>query len=183
MAAAIVSRTPCRFVMTSWLLKRRTCKPLPARKASRRASRRSCFESKCWPPSISTTRLAAGQRKSTMYGPIGVWRRKLAPFRRWPRRAAQISLSASVECVRSDRARTRCFVEIRQFGTFGGSAIVGVACLPPPQPSPASGGGSAPRPRQRFSSPGDPIVRYGFGGQFLERAVASSTLSSSPALR
>jgi tripartite-type tricarboxylate transporter receptor subunit TctC len=37
---------------------------------------------KCCPPSISITSPAAWQMKSTTYGPIGVWRRKLAPFKR-----------------------------------------------------------------------------------------------------
>src|SRR5262245_64925106 len=84
-------------------------------------------------------RFAAWQTKSTTYGPIGVWRLKLAPIIRCPRSAAQILRSASVEFVRSSRARTRCFVETRQLGGFGTSDMIGltfVLALPPPPPPP-----------------------------------------------
>jgi len=145
MAAAIVSKTPRRLLITSWLLKRRTRNPLLARKASLRASYAACTGSKCWPPSSSTMRFAAWQTKSTTYGPIGVWRLKLAPIIRCPRSAAQILRSASVEFVRSSRARTRCFVETRQLGGFGTSDMIGltfVLACPLPTPPPQAGEGA-----------------------------------------
>src|SRR5262245_22516794 len=42
--------------------------------------------------------------------------------------------SASVEFARSDRARTRCFVDTCQLGAFARSAIIGVA-FPAPSPT------------------------------------------------
>src|SRR6516162_4397068 len=53
-------------------------------------------------------------------------------------------LSALVEFVRSDRARTRCFVDTCQLGDFARSTIIGVVFLPPPPPPPPTRGGSAP---------------------------------------
>src|SRR5262245_64905510 len=103
-------------------------------------------------------RFAAWQTKSTTYGPIGVWRLKLAPIIRCPRSAAQILRSASVEFVRSSRARTRCFVETRQLGGFGTSDMIGLtfvlACHPPPPPPPPAGGAErAPRPASPALTP------------------------------
>src|SRR5262249_34687304 len=60
--------------------------------------------------------------------------------------------SALVKFMRSERARTRCFVETYQRGVFANSVVIN----PPPHPSPASGGGSRPRrgvgqgPKHRF---------------------------------
>src|SRR5215471_7271538 len=51
--------------------------------------------------------------------------------------------SALVKFMRSERARTRCFVETYQRGVFANSVVIN----PPPHPSPASGGGSRPRSR------------------------------------
>src|SRR5271169_1049068 len=51
------------------------------------------------------------QRKSTMYGPTGTWRRNLRPFRRRSRRRRQSRSSASVGEPRIARARERWFAE------------------------------------------------------------------------
>src|SRR5439155_23268761 len=48
--------------------------------------------------------------------------------------------SALVKFARSERARTRCFVETCQRGVFANSVVIS----PPPPPPPASGGGNRP---------------------------------------
>src|SRR3979409_2154895 len=75
-------------------------------------------------------------------GPIGAWRRKLAPFMRWPRRAAHISRSASVEFARNVRARTNCFVDKCQLGAFDSSATMSLLACPHPNPPPQAGEGA-----------------------------------------
>src|SRR5438105_4958935 len=59
MGAAIVSRTPARFVITSWLPKRRTLKPCASIAADRAASACSAWSEKCCPPSSSMTSFPA----------------------------------------------------------------------------------------------------------------------------
>lgn len=77
----------------------------------------------CWPPSTSTMSRASGQKKSTIYGPIGAWRRKRCPFNCFNRSGDQSFFSASVGFFRKLRARSEGMHH------------------PPPRPSPARGEG------------------------------------------
>src|SRR5262249_41033840 len=72
--------------------------------------------------------------KSTTYGPIGVWRRKIAPFEGLARSADPMIRPAPVGFPRRHRARTRCFVETCQPGAFARSAITDLV-FPAPSPT------------------------------------------------
>lgn len=98
-AARIVSNTASVLFRTSLFQNRKTRKPLSSNALVRRSSYFACPV--CWPPSSSITNFCSKQTKSTMYTPIGCWRRNLNRSNWRLRRKYQMRCSASVALVRS----------------------------------------------------------------------------------
>jgi hypothetical protein len=126
---SITSTTPDGFFSTSPSQKRRILNPREAR------NRLRCWSyarrSTCWPPSTSTTSLEARQQKSTMYRPIGNWRRNLAPSSDLRLSTPQSLHSASVIRRRKSRERLRVFAGVGFQRAFIARRIFPLPHLPP----------------------------------------------------